>query len=72
VKPVASLVGVAIANRLRTTTKDDQVLASSVAHLGRLRGAISRGYASRFVDPGIDGDAKRQLRRDRLNTRRKR
>jgi len=72
VKPVASPSGVAIATRLRTTPKDDQVLDVVGAHLGRLRRAdLARVCQPVPVDPGLDGDAKRQLRRDRLNTRKK-
>jgi hypothetical protein len=72
VKPVASPSGVAIATRLRTTPEDDQVLDLVAAHLGRLRRAdLARVCQAVPLDPGLDDDAKRQLRRDRLNTRKK-
>ncbi len=71
-KPVVSPSGVAIVTRLRTTPEDDQVLDLVGAHLGGLRRAdLARVCQPVPMDPGLDGDAKRQLRRDRLNTRKK-
>jgi hypothetical protein len=70
VKPVAPPLGVAISTRLRTTPEDDQVLDLVAAHVGRLRRAdLARVCQPVPLDPGLDGDAKRQCRRDRLNTR---
>jgi hypothetical protein len=72
VKPVAAPLGVAISTRLRTTPEDDQVLDLVVAHVGGLRRAdLARVCQPVPLDPRLDGDAKRQLRRDRLNTRKK-
>ena len=70
VKPVAKPSGVAITTRLRTTAEDERVLDLVAAHLGRLRrtdlAAVTRPVP---LDPSLDGDAKRQARRDRLNDR---
>jgi hypothetical protein len=72
VKPVAGPSGVAIITRLRTAPEDDQVLDLVGAHLGRLRRAdLARACQPVPVDPGLDGDAKRRVRRDRLNARKK-
>jgi hypothetical protein len=72
VKPVAGPSGVAIVTRLRTTPADEQVLDLVAEHLGRLRRAdlvrICRPVA---VEPGLEGDAKRRVRRGRLNARKK-
>jgi IS605 OrfB family transposase len=72
VKPVAGPAGVAIATRLRTTAEDERVLDLVAQYLGGLRradlAAVSR---PQLLDPAIDGDAKRQACRDRLNTRKK-
>jgi hypothetical protein len=72
VKPVAPPLGVAISTRLRTTPEDDRVLDLVGAHVGRLRRA-DRARVCRPValDPRLDEEATRQLRRDRLNTRKK-
>jgi IS605 OrfB family transposase len=68
VKPVAGPSGVAIATRLRTTPDDERVLDLVAEHLGRLRradlAAVSRPEPSTF-----DGEARRQERRDMVNTR---
>jgi hypothetical protein len=72
VKPVAGPCGVAITTRLRTAPEDDRVLDLVDAHLGGLRRADLAGVCQPvFVDPGLDGDAKRRVRRDRLNARKK-
>ncbi|MBS4727515.1 hypothetical protein MSM1_03795 [Mycobacterium sp. SM1] len=72
VKPVAAPVGVAISTRVRTTSQDDQVLERVAEHLGRLRRAdlavVSRPGP---VDAALNADERRQVRRDRLNTRKK-
>ncbi|MBS4730110.1 hypothetical protein MSM1_17815 [Mycobacterium sp. SM1] len=72
VKPVAAPVGVAISTRVRTTSQDDQVLERVAEHLGRLRRAdlavVSRPGP---VDAALNAGERRQLRRDRLNARKK-
>jgi hypothetical protein len=72
VKPVAAPLGVAIETRLRTTPADDRVLDLVAEHLGRLRrgdlAAVSRPVP---VDAALDADGRRQVRRDRLNARKK-
>jgi hypothetical protein len=72
VKPVAGPAGVALTTRLWTTPEDERVLDLVAEHLGRLRradlAAITRPDP---VDPAIDGAAKRQARRVRLNNRKK-
>ncbi len=70
VKPVAGPRGVAISTRLQTTPEDERVLGLVAEHVGGLRradlAAIGRPES---LDPAMDGAAKRQARRDRLNTR---
>jgi hypothetical protein len=61
-KPVAGPSGVAITTRLRTTA-EDVVVDAVAAHLGRLR------RADATVRGGLDSDARRQVRRQRLNNR---
>jgi IS605 OrfB family transposase len=72
VKPVAAPTGVAISTRLATTPDDERVLDLVAEHLGRLRradlAAVSRCEP---VDAGLGAEQRRQLRRDRLNTRKK-
>jgi IS605 OrfB family transposase len=72
VKPVAGPAGAAIATRLRTTPEDERVLDLVAEHVGGLRradlAAVSRPQP---LDPAMDDEAKRQARRDRLNTRKK-
>ena len=72
VKPVAAPAGVAITTRLQTTPEDERVLDLVAEHLGGLRradlAAVSRPAP---LDPAMDDEAKRQARRDRLNTRKK-
>lgn len=64
VKPVAPPLGVAISTRLRTTPEDDQVLDLVAAHVGRLRRAdLARVCQPVPLDPCLDAEAKRQLRR---------
>ncbi len=72
VKLVAGPAGAAITTRLWTTPGDEQVLGLVAEHLGRLRRAdLARVCQPVAVDPGLDGDAKRAVRRDRLNTRKR-
>ena len=72
VKPVASPSGVAITTRLRTTPADEHVLDLVAEHLGRLRRAdLARVCHPVSLDPRLDAVTKRQVRRDRLNTRKK-
>jgi hypothetical protein len=72
VKPVAGPSGVAITTRLRTTPADEQVLDLVAEHLGRLRRAdLARICRPVPLEPTMDAAAKRQARRDRLNTRKK-
>jgi hypothetical protein len=70
VKPVAGPRGVAISTRLQTTPEDERVLGLVAEHVGGLRradlAAIGRPEP---LDPAMDAAAKRQARRDRLNTR---
>jgi IS605 OrfB family transposase len=70
VKPVAGPAGVALTTRLWTTPEDERVLDLVAEHLGRLRradlAAITRPAP---LDPTLDDAAKRQARRDRLNSR---
>jgi predicted transcriptional regulator len=58
--------------RLRTTPEDEVVLDLVAGHLGSLRrtdlAAVTRPQP---LDPAIDGAARRQARRDRLNNRKK-
>ena len=70
VKPVAGPSGVAITTRLRTTPEDEFVLDAVADHVGRLRRA-DLGAVCRPEPPvaGLDADARRQVRRQRLNTR---
>jgi hypothetical protein len=72
VKPVARPSGVAISTRLATRADDERVLDAVAAHLGRLRradlAAVSR---PKPLGPGCDAEQRRQLRRDRLNSRKK-
>src|ERR1700676_1795019 len=70
VKPVAAPSGVAIGTRLRTSAGDERVLDLVAEHVGRLRRAdLSRVMRPQPADPSLDADARRQARRDRLNTR---
>jgi hypothetical protein len=70
VTPVADPRGVAIATRLQTTPEDERVLDLVAEHLGRLRRAdLAAVTQPEPLDPARDGAAKRQARRDRLNTR---
>ena len=72
VKPVAAPSGVAITTRLRTSPEDEYVLDRVAAHLGRLRRADLAGTACRApLDPRLDAEQRRQVRRDRLNARKK-
>jgi IS605 OrfB family transposase len=72
VKPVAAPTGVAISTRLPTTVADECVLDSVAEHLGRLRRSdLVRLCQPAPIVPGMDTDAKRQVRRDRLNARKK-
>jgi hypothetical protein len=72
VKPVAAPTGVAISTRLSTTVEDERVLDLVAEHLGRLRRSdLVRVCQPVPIDPGLDDAAKRQVRRDRLNARKK-
>jgi hypothetical protein len=72
VKPVAGPSGASVTTRLQTTPEDARVLDLVAAHVGGLRradlAAVSRPAP---LDPAMDDEAKRQARRDRLNTRKK-
>jgi hypothetical protein len=70
VKPVAAPSGVAISTRMPTTSEHEQVLGLVAENLGRLRRAdLARVCQPVAMDPGLDGDALRAVRRERLNTR---
>ncbi len=72
VKPVANPSGVAITTRLPTTAADEVVLDAVAAHLGRLRRADLAAVSSpEPVDSGLDAQGRRQVRRCRLNARKK-
>jgi hypothetical protein len=72
VKPVAGPAGVAITTRLRTTPEDERVLDLVAQHLGGLRRAdLAAITRPEQLDTSLDGEATRQARRDRLNTRKK-
>jgi hypothetical protein len=71
VKSVAGPSGVAITTRLRTT-RAEHVLDLVAEHLGRLRRAdLARVCQPVSLEPRLDAVTKRQVRRDRLNTRKK-
>jgi hypothetical protein len=64
VKPAVGPPGVAISTRLRTTPDDEHVLDLVAAHLGTLRRAdLARVCQPVAVNPGLEGEAKRGLRR---------
>lgn len=70
VKPVAAPSGVAISTRLWTTADDERVLDVVAQHMGRLRRAdLARAVRPESPDPELDGERRRRVRRDRLNTR---
>lgn len=70
VKPVAGPSGVAISTRLRTTDADERVLDLVAKHLGALRRAdLAVVCRPQPLPADLDTDARRQARRDRLNTR---
>ena len=70
---MASPSGVAIMTRLRTTPEDEVVLDAVAAHLGELRrGDLAAVCRPPAMAAGLDPDARRRLRRDRLNTRKSR
>ena len=72
VKPVAAPTGVAISTRLATTPDDERVLDLVAEHLGRLRRAdLAAVSHCEPVDAGLDAEQRRQVCRDRLNTRKK-
>ena len=72
VKPVAAPAGVAVTTRLHTTAEDERVLDAVAAHLGRLRRADLAATSQRErVDLALDNERRRQVRRDRLNARKK-
>ena len=72
VTPVAGLSGVAISTRLQTTPADEQVLDLVAGHVGGLRRAdLAAVSPPAPLDPAMDDDARRQARRDRVNTRKK-
>ena len=71
-KPAARPAGAAITTRLRTTPEDEQVLDLVADHLGMLRRAdLAAASRPRPHTPTLDDEARRQTRRDRLNTRKK-
>ncbi|MGH3557431.1 MAG: hypothetical protein ACRDTK_08060 [Mycobacterium sp.] len=70
VTPVAGPSGVAITTRLQTTPAEEHVLDLVAEHLGRLRRAdLAAVTRPEPLDPTLAGEARRQARRDRLNTR---
>lgn len=72
VKPVAAPSGVAVETRLRTTPVDDRVLDVVAEHLGQLRRADLAAVCRPVpVDPALDAEQRRKVRRDRLNARKK-
>ncbi len=72
VKPVAAPAGAAIITRLQTTPEDERVLDLVAEHVGALRRAdLAAISGPQPLDPAMDGEAKRQDRRRRLNTRKK-
>jgi hypothetical protein len=72
VKPVAAPSGVAITTRLRTTAADERVLDAVAAHVGSLRRAdLCAVSQPKPMDPGLDADQRRTVRRGRLNARKK-
>jgi hypothetical protein len=73
VKPVAVPSGVALGTRVRTTSEEDRVLGLVAGHLGALRRAdLAEVCRPEPVDSDLDADGRRQVRRDRLNARRRR
>jgi len=63
---------VAIGTRLRTTQPDEHVLDRVAEHLGRLRRADLAAVSCREpVDAGLSAEERRQVRRSRLNARKK-
>lgn len=71
-KPVAGPTGAAITTRLRTTRQEEDVLDLVAEHLGRLRRAdLARSCCPARMDPSLDEESKHQVRKDRLNTRKK-
>jgi len=72
VKPVAAACGVTIGARLRTTVADERVLDTVTAHLGRLRRAdLTAACRPEPLPADMTADERRQVRRDRLNARKK-
>jgi IS605 OrfB family transposase len=72
VKPVAAPAGVAITTRLRTSPEDERVLDLVAEHLGKLRRAdLAQVCHPVPLAPSLDAEAKRQVRRDRRNARKK-
>ncbi|MEX3654488.1 MAG: IS200/IS605 family element transposase accessory protein TnpB [Mycolicibacterium fortuitum] len=69
-KLVAAPSGVAISTRLRTTADEERVLDAVAEHLGRLRrGDLAARSHPVPLDPGLDAEGCRRVRRDQLNTR---
>ncbi len=72
VKPVAAPPGAAITTRLHTTAEDEFVLDAVADHVGRLRRAdLAARCHPTPLPAGLNADARRQVRRDRLNNRKK-
>ena len=70
VKPVAGPSGVAITTRLRTAAEDEFVLDAVADHVGRLRRAdLAAVCRHRPLAAGLDAQARRRVRRERLNHR---
>ena len=70
VKPVSGPTGVATTTRFRTTPKDERVLDLVGDHMGRLRRSdLVAVVRPEPLVPTENATAKRQERRDRLNTR---
>jgi hypothetical protein len=67
VKHVAAPAGVALTTRLPTTPADEHVLHLVATHLGRLRRAdLAQRSRPVPVDPALEDEAQRRVRRDRL------
>ena len=70
VTPVAGPSGVAITTRLHTSGEDEVVLDAVADHVGGLRRADLAAVCRRQPPAaGLDGEARRRVRREQLNNR---